>query len=79
MGGRLVGIVFNFLGASVRWLWGTLWRTIFNQPKFKWKEYLYGPDNPDYYDTMGHGLVNIILGAVIFVVILIPMIEIIFG
>ena len=49
-GSRFIRAFFNFLGAAARWTWGSIWRTLFNKPKYKWREYLYGPDNPDYFD-----------------------------
>lgn len=38
----LGGIIFNFIGASIRWIYGSVWRTLFNKLKFTFKEYLYG-------------------------------------
>ena len=35
--------IFNVIGATVRWIYGTVWRTIFRKKKFTYKEYLYGP------------------------------------
>jgi len=49
------------------------------KPKFTFKEYLYGPENPDYYDNMGHGFNNIFIGILVFVFLIIPIIEVIFG
>lgn len=69
-------IVLNFIGAGARWIWGTIWRTLLKKPKFKWSEYLHGPEDPDYYDTMGHQFNNKIIGAIVFVFIIVPLIRI---
>ncbi|MDT0608051.1 hypothetical protein [Croceitalea rosinachiae] len=57
------GIIFNFIGASIRWIYGSVWRTLFNKPKFTFKEYLYGPKGTnDYYDKNAHELNNKLIG-----------------
>lgn len=65
------GYVLNFLGGSLRWLYGTIWRSIANKPKFTFREYLYGPDQPkDWFDEKGHSLSNILVAfAFLFAVI----------
>ena len=63
--------IFNFMGASVRWLYGSIWRTIFRKPKFTFKEYLYGPKNSnDYFDKHAHVMNNKILGILVLGIIL---------
>lgn len=70
--GELIGFIiiralFNFIGACLRWIYGTTWRTIANKPKFTFKEYLNGPKkSSDYYDQMAHGQNNIWIGAIFF-------------
>ncbi len=61
--GQLIfGPILNFIGGSLRWVYGTIWRTLFKRPKFTFKEYLYGPKNSeDWFDQTGHGLANIIV------------------
>lgn len=57
------GIIVNFIGASIRWIYGSIWRTLFRKPKFTFKEYLYGPKNShDYYDKNAHQLNNKLIG-----------------
>jgi len=59
------GIIFNFLGAVVRWVYGTIRRTISNKPKYTFSEYVYGPKNSDgWFDTNGHNFVNRIIGII---------------
>lgn len=59
------GVIFNFIGACVRWLYGTLWRTITNKKKYKFHEYLRGPDNSDdFFDNYGHEFINRIVGLI---------------
>lgn len=67
------GPILNFIGAVVRWIYGTLWRTIAQKPKFKFREYLYGPENSDdWYDLTGHCFVNKIVawGAIALILLL---------
>lgn len=45
LGHSIAGSILNFIGGSLRWMYGSVWRTIFNQPKFTFKEYLYRPNN----------------------------------
>ena len=66
----IFGRLFNFIGGSLRWKYGSVWRTIFNRPKFTFKEYLYGPNNSeDWFDQTGHGCVNIIIAITFFFVL----------
>lgn len=56
-------VFFNFIGASVRWAFGTFW----SKHKFTFNEYLNGPKNSDdYYDEMGHQFNNRMVGAIFF-------------
>ena len=59
------GYIFNFFGAVVRWLYGTIWRTIANKRKYTFIEYLNGPKNSeDWFDKTGHTFVNRVLGLI---------------
>ena len=58
-------LIFNFIGAVVRWLYGTIWRTIANKRKYTFKEYLNGPEqSDDWFDMTGHTFVNRLIGAI---------------
>ena len=64
------GNIFNFLGAIVRWIYGTIWRTLANKKKYSFREYLLGPDNSeDWFDFTGHGFVNKMIGVIVIIVI----------
>ena len=63
-------ILLNFIGGSLRYIYGSIWRTIFNKPKFTFKEYINGPKKSDYYDEHGHQYNNRMI-AVIFLAIII--------
>lgn len=64
------GFILNFLGASVRWTYGTIWRTLSGKRRYKFTEYLYGPNySDDWFDQKGHMFVNRIIG-IVFVVVL---------
>ena len=70
-------IIFNFLGACVRWLYGTIWRTVMNKRKYSFKEYLYGPkSSDDWFDMTGHTFVNRMIGAIILVLICLTIVKI---
>ena len=73
----VIEIVFNFIGAVIRWLFGNIWRTFKNKPKFKFSEYLNGPKNPDHFDNYAHESNNVIIGVVstIFIILLVVVIE----
>ena len=57
--------LLNFIGAVVRWLYGTIWRSIAGRDKFTFNEYLNGPKDGDaIFDTMEHEFVNKIVGMI---------------
>ncbi|WP_148869322.1 hypothetical protein [Tenacibaculum adriaticum] len=57
--------ILNFVGGTIRWFYGSIWRTIFNKPKFKYSEYLFGPEkNSTHYDEFAHHFNNKIIGGV---------------
>ena len=74
---RYVGVIFNFIGASARWFWGFIWRTILKKQKFTFKEYLNGPNELSYYDNMCHASNNGIIGVLVFVFLIVPLIKLI--
>ena len=64
------GEIFNFIGAVVRCVYGTTWRTIAGRKKYTFKEYLRGPNgSDDWFDMLGHELNNKVIGVITFVVI----------
>lgn len=57
------GEILNLIGAVVRWIYGTIWRTIAGKKKYTFKEYLRGPQgSDDWFDFAGHEFVNKIIG-----------------
>ena len=50
--------ILNYIGETLRFIYGTIWRTIFDKPKFTYKEYISGPKRPNYYDKKGHEFNN---------------------
>ncbi|MBN1769215.1 MAG: hypothetical protein JW842_11965 [Prolixibacteraceae bacterium] len=59
------GVIFDYAVAVVRWIYGTIWRTIANKPKYKFTEYINGPENSDdWFDTIGHSFVNRVIGLI---------------
>ncbi|WP_127845271.1 hypothetical protein [Psychroflexus aestuariivivens] len=69
-------IIFNFIGASFRWIFENLWRILTNKPKFTFKQYLSGTKKSHkYYDGLLHGISNVIIGLITtFIIILLIII-----
>jgi hypothetical protein len=58
-------IIANYIGATVRWTYGTIWITIFKKPKYTYSEYVNGPnDSTDSFDEVGHQFNNKIVGII---------------
>lgn len=57
--------ILNYIGGTIRYIYGTIWRTIFNRPKFTYKEYINGPKRKNYYDEMGHEFNNRIIAFIV--------------
>lgn len=59
-------IIFNYIGAITRWLFGSLLRSLSNKRKFTFKEYLNGPNNlDDFIETADHVFANKIIGFIV--------------
>lgn len=76
--GEIIGetifyLVLNIVGGTIRWIYGTIWRTIFNKHKFEFKEYLYGPKKSkkdwDHLHTINNGIIGFVF-IVLMVVLL---------
>ena len=66
----ILQIIFNFIGASIRWVYGTVWRTIAGKHRFTFNEYLNGPKkSSDFFDEYAHGTNNVIIGIVFLFII----------
>ena len=64
------GIIFNFIGASFRWIVGSIWRTLLSRNKYSFSEYLNGPNDTDeQIDKLGNGLINRVTGFVLLMII----------
>jgi hypothetical protein len=63
---QLLGLVLTFVGGTIRYVYGTIWRTLFNKRKYTFNEYMNGPDRASWYDTSGHGFVNYVIGILAF-------------
>ena len=66
----LLEVIFNFIGAVVRWIFGSIYRTLLKKPKFTFKEYLKGPENSGWFDEQAHGTNNVIVGVVFTIAII---------
>lgn len=61
-------LILSFIGAVIRWVYGTVWRTVANKKKYKFLEYLYGPeDSDDWFDETGHDFVNRVVALIVIV------------
>ena len=60
--------IFNYIGGTIRWIYGSIWRTIFNKKKFTYKEYIYGPKNSkDHFDQFGHEFNNRVITVILLI------------
>lgn len=65
------GLFFNFIGGCIRYIYGSIWRSIFGKKKYTFHEYLYGPDDSDEIeDSLGHEIVNRFIGFIFVILIL---------
>lgn len=72
----ILEVIFNFIGACIRWIYGTIWRTLANKPKFTFKEYLKGPKkSSDFFDEFAHGTNNVLIGVIFFFIIIIIIVR----
>lgn len=67
---HVLGNLINYLGGFLRWIYGSTWRTLFKKEKYTFKEYIYGPKKPNYYDKVGHRLNNIIVFFIFFGIVI---------
>ena len=66
----------NLVGASVRWSYGTVWRTLSGKKRYTLTEYMYGPKySDDWFDQKGHTFVNRIIGMVFIVVVFVLLLK----
>ncbi len=71
----ILWLICNFIGGTLRWIYGSVWRTIFNKPKFKYKEYVFGQEkSKNYFDVHGHNFNNMII-TIIFIGVIITIIS----
>jgi hypothetical protein len=63
----LLWVICNYIGGTLRWIYGSIWRTLFKKPKFKYHNYVFGPENSkNHFDIHGHHFNNMII-TIIFV------------
>ncbi len=69
-------LFLNITGATVRWIYGTIWRTLFRKKRFTFKEYLYGPENSDdWFDLTGHTFINRVIGIGFLMLIVLVLLK----
>lgn len=60
--------VLSPIGATVRWAWGSTWRSIAGKKKFTFKEYLNSPKGGEpFIDTVIHKFNNRLIGGIVLV------------
>lgn len=63
--------ILNYIGGTIRWIYGSIWRTVFHKKRFNYNEYLYGPDNSEsWYDEAGHEFINRLIAIIILLFLL---------
>jgi hypothetical protein len=62
------GLLINLIGGSTRWAFGTTWRKLTNQKTFKYREYIYGPENSEDWFDRGHWFVNFLVFLIVVLV-----------
>ena len=68
--------LLNIIGGTVRWLFGTLWRKIFNKPKFKFSEYLYGAKKEkNSFNDIAYEYNNRIIGVIFITIFIIQILR----
>jgi hypothetical protein len=67
--------ILNYIGGTIRYLYGTIWRIIFNKPKFTYKEYINRPKRKNYYDEMGHEFNNHIIAFIVLGIIICTLVN----
>ena len=70
-----VYIILNFIGGTLRWLFGTMISVLLKKQRFTFREYLWGSKNPDYYDKKGHHFNNVLI-ALFFIIAIVPFFSI---
>lgn len=68
-------VLLNYIGGTLRYIYGTTWRTLFGKPKFTFKEYINGPKKSTYYDEMGHEFNNRIIAFIFLGIIVIILVN----
>lgn len=49
-GSLIISTILNLIGGTLRFIYGTIWRTILNKPKFTYKQYIYGVKSKDFWE-----------------------------
>ncbi|TMM32216.1 hypothetical protein FDT66_01765 [Polaribacter aestuariivivens] len=74
-GFEILYLICNFIGGTIRWIYGSIYRTIFRKPKFKYKEYVFGIENSkNHFDIFGHHFNNLII-TVLFIAIIVSILS----
>ena len=57
--------IFNWIGGTVRWIFGITLRKLLDKEQFTYMEYINGPKKgKDWFDDKGHGFVNVIISFI---------------
>jgi hypothetical protein len=74
-GSRILMYFFSFFGGILRWIYGSIWRNIAEQPKYTFSEYINGPKNSDDWHDNSHRMVNFFVGLFVFLFIVIKILN----
>ncbi len=43
----MIQVVINYIGAAIRWVFESIWRSLTNKEMFTFEDYLNGPNEPE--------------------------------
>ncbi len=60
--------ILNFIGGSIRWFFGTIYRKLMKKENFSYHEYLYGKEKiNDDYNKLEHEFANKVIAFMFFI------------
>ena len=66
--------ILIYIGGTLRYIYGTIWRTIFDKPKYTFKEYINGPKKGRNWYDGAHQQNNVFI-AFIFILIIVFFVQ----
>lgn len=61
----ITGFILNIIGATARWIYGSIWRVLLNKDKFSYSDYINGiKDSDEYFNQTAHQFNNKVIGII---------------